>query len=67
MAMTKCKACGRGVMVHINTVTHIKDGYMVAGDEYRCTCCNEVMVKTRVYQHVNARLRHEETVSVGGL
>jgi len=55
-------------MIHIKTVTHVKDDYMVAGDEYKCTCCNEVMVKTRVYQRVNARLRRKEkAVTTGGL
>jgi hypothetical protein len=55
--------------VHVNTVIHAKDDYMVAGDEYKCTCCNDMSVKTRVYMRVkNVRIRQVEVkAKIGAL
>jgi len=57
------------VLVHIKTVAHVKDDYMAMGDEYKCTCCGDMTVKTRVYQRVaDARIRLvERKVKIGAL
>lgn len=66
--MTHCNHCKKGVLVHTETVIHVVDNLMVAGDVHKCTRCDELTVISRVYQQVkNVRLRIKDVAEAGGL
>lgn len=65
--MNTCKKCKRGVLVCTETVIHVVDKIMVAGDVYKCTRCDEKTVKTRVYQQIKVRLNEADEAKQGWL